>query len=142
MIAYTEDGPYSQHTNENFVGWATIMGFIYPKTTYAKVIEALKDRQGVQASSNNDSFYWNIFPVRALSMEAYATVYCYFDRTNIFGSGNRSDYVDQYDQMYNFRPANSKGGSTSSHGNGSSYGTNSSYTDRLNDPHLKYNDPW
>ncbi len=142
VIAYTKNGPYSGNNSDNFVGWAAIMGFIYPQTTYGNLINELQDRQGVQASGNNESFYWNVFPVRALSMEAYATVYCYFDRTNIFGSGNNPDYVDQYDQMNHFRSIHNKAGSTSNYGNGSSYGTNSSYTNRLNDPHLKYDDPW
>ena len=124
-----------------FLGWATVMGFIYPESMYGDAISALTGVTLVNDSS--DKIYWNIFPVRALSMEAYATVYCYFDRTNIFNSGNQSEYVDGYDQMNNFRSINSKSGSASNYGGGSAeYGGNTGYIKRLNDPHLKYSDPW
>jgi len=120
--------------NQHHLGWAAISGFIYPSSQYSSVITLLH--------ANGDdigdrSIYWNVFPVRTKSIESYATVYCYFDRTNIFeGSGNNAEYVDQYDQLNNFRDPYQKSGNTGGGGN------NSGYLQRLNDPQLKYNDPW
>ena len=153
VVAYST-GPCtgSQASNggcDNFMGWATVMGFIYPYKIYKPVIEALEGTARTDVAATNDNLvgtndenrvYWNVFPVRPRSMEAYATVYCYFDRTNIFGSGNNGDYVDQYDQMNNFRSLGSKiDAGTRNQGNN---GTNRGFIDRLNDPQLKYNDPW
>lgn len=144
VIAYNSSGVCDGQSGmgcNDFLGWATVMGFIYPESMYGDAISALTGATLVNDSS--DKIYWNIFPVRALSMEAYATVYCYFDRTNIFNSGNQSEYVDGYDQMNNFRSLNSKSGSASNYGGGSAqYGGNTGYIKRLNDPHLKYSDPW
>ena len=154
VIAYST-GPCtgSQASNggcDNFMGWATVMGFIYPYRLYQPIIDTLvrgsvnnevaKTEDSLVGINNENKVYWNIFPVRPRSMEAYATVYCYFDRTNIFGSGNNPTYVDQYDQLNNFRAINKKKdvGTT----NSGTHGTNKEYIDRLNDPHLKYDDPW
>ena len=118
------------------------MGFVYPETLYGTVISALTGANiaNDESSVSNTRVYWNVFPVRARSMEAYATVYCYFDRTNIFNSGNNPKYVDQYDQMKNFRPVYQKEGAGTY--NGDTPGNNSNYIERLNDPHLRYKDPW
>ena len=127
----------------NFMGWATVMGFIYPYELYGPIINSLQGKPAVSKTEDalaNQKVYWNVFPVRTGSMEAYATVYCYFDRTNIFGSGNDSSYVDQYDQLHNFRDVYKK--TNAGTRNGSQPGTNENYLKRLNDPHLKYNDPW
>ncbi|MBO7097193.1 MAG: hypothetical protein J6W11_00970 [Alphaproteobacteria bacterium] len=136
-------------TCTDFKGWATVMGFIYPYSLYSEVIETLKGTSGQSSSAvsnaedtlSTTSVYWNIFPVRTMSMEAYATVYCYFDRTNIFNSGNNPSYVDQYDQLRNFRNDLYRKSGGTVDGQGSST-TNESYIKRLNDPQLKYNDPW
>lgn len=150
VIAYST-GPCSGSQASNggctdFMGWATVMGFIYPYKLYAPIIDALrsddvdKTADSLVGANNANKVYWNIFPVRPRSLEAYATVYCYFDRTNIFGSGNNPAYVDQYDQLNNFRSINKKkdGGTV----NSGTQGTNKEYIDRLNDPQLKYADPW
>ncbi len=110
----------------NFVGWSAVMGFIYPKSLYASVLTKL----GVTTLDND--YYWNVFPVMTQTLEAYATVYCYFDRTNIYQSGIDGKYVDQYDQLNYFRGGYKK----------DSNSDNQEYIDRLNDPTLIYNNPW
>jgi len=150
VIAYST-GPCtgSQASNggcSDFMGWATVMGFIYPYKLYAPIINTLnsddvnKTADNLVGTDNANKVYWNIFPVRPRSMEAYATVYCYFDRTNIFGSGNNPTYVDQYDQLNNFRSINTKKDVGTV--NGTTPGTNKDYIERLNDPQLKYTNPW
>lgn len=129
---------------EGFMGWATVMGFIYPYELYKPIIDDLKaDVSAVDKAEDSlasNKVYWNIFPVRPRSMEAYATVYCYFDRTNIFGSGNNPEYVDQYDQLNNFRNIKKKDEvGTVDQG---TKGSNKKFIERLNDPQLKYDDPW
>ena len=143
VIAYGAGGKCSGSVAENggcsnFLGWAAVMGFIYPSELYGPIINSLQGNDS-QDTLANHSVYWNVFPVRTRSMEAYATVYCYFDRTNIFGSGNDPQYVDQYDQLRNFRDIYKKSGGTY---NGTAPGNNAEYLKRLNDPQLKYNDPW
>ena len=109
--------------SDSFVGWAAIMGFAYPGSLYGDII-----RKVTGENADSSSIYWNVFPVRAQTLEAYATVYCYFDRMNLYGSGNNPDYTDQYDQLNNFRQGYKK--------------PTGGYLDRLEDPALKYNDPW
>ena len=147
VVAYGSNGicsgnPTGEGCGANFLGWAAVMGFVYPETLYGTVISALTGANiaNDESSVSNTRVYWNVFPVRARSMEAYATVYCYFDRTNIFNSGNNPKYVDQYDQMKNFRPVYQKEGAGTY--NGDTPGNNSNYIERLNDPHLRYKDPW
>ncbi len=123
-----------------FVGWSAIMGFVYPGNQYKEILGKL-GAEGIQ----DDAYYWNVFPVQTKTIEAYATVYCYFDRTNIFKSGNSSRYVDQYDQLNNFRQGYIKTGEDNTRDNstdGGTIGSNESYIERLNDPTLDYNDPW
>lgn len=110
---------------DGFVGWSTIMGFIYPSEYYKDIIQKV-------AGGSPTGYYWNIFPVMAQTLEAYATVYCYFDRTNLYKSGQNPIYVDPYDQLNNFRKGYEK----------SQPGVNTDYLDRLNDPSLKYKEPW
>lgn len=143
VIAYGPSGvcsgnPTGEGCGSNFLGWASVMGFIYPYNMYKEIIDSLTGQTSDDLADT--TVYWNVFPVRARSMEAYATVYCYFDRTNIFSSGNNPKYVDQYDQMNNFRPVGQKSGGGTY--NGSQPGNNSTYIERLNDPHLRYDDPW
>ena len=147
VVAYGSNGicsgnPTGEGCGANFLGWAAVMGFVYPETLYGTVISALTGANiaNDESSVSNSRVYWNVFPVRARSMEAYATVYCYFDRTNIFNSGNNPQYVDQYDQMKNFRRVYQKDGAGTY--NGDTPGNNSNYIERLNDPHLRYKDPW
>lgn len=111
---------------DTFVGWAGIMGFAYPGSLYRNIIAEVMGTNSVDSSA----IYWNVFPVRAQTLEAYATVYCYFDRNNLYatGSGIDAEYVDQYDQLNNFRQGYAK--------------PNNGYTERLDDPGLIYKDPW
>ena len=143
VIAYGAGGKCSGSVAENggcnnFLGWAAVMGFIYPYELYQPIIDSLRGEEASDTLANRN-VYWNVFPVRTRSMEAYATVYCYFDRTNIFGSGNDPQYVDQYDQLRNFRDIYQKSGGTY---NGRQSSTNEEYIKRLDDPHLKYKNPW
>lgn len=110
-----------------FVGWSAIMGFVYPGSLYKEVIKQITGQD-----PGDGELYWNIFPVRAQTLEAYATVYCYFDRTNLYGSGNDPKYVDQYDQLNKFHHENKEKERTD----------NKEYIKRLNDPSLKYTNPW
>lgn len=110
----------------NFVGWSAIMGFAYPVSLYKNIIQNI-----IGSLPEDGDVYWNIFPVRVKTLEAYATVYCYFDRTNLYNSGLKDQYTDKYDQLNNFRMSTS--------GNRTK---DSTYFDRLDDPSLKYKEPW
>ena len=124
----------SDSCGDAFVGWAAIMGFVYPYVFYEDVIETLgigiadSENEGNDDNSKDGDYYWNVFPVRAQTLEAYATVYCYFDRTNLYKSNPDEKYVDPYDQLKSFREGYDKG--------------NTPYVKRLNDPTLKYTEPW
>lgn len=128
-----------------FVGWSAIMGFIYPGNHYLNVIQMLKGDDDTKESNGTDiedNYYWNIFPVQTGTMEAYATVYCYFDRTNMQDSGNDGKYVDQYDQLNNFRLGYDKTNANAKDFQDGDVTNNNAYINRLDDPTLKYNDPW
>ncbi len=123
--------------NTDFTGWGVILGFIYPQIWFNHLI----DNSGVSSDNvtgdtyiaptgpgtgSGNTVYWNLFPVKYKQIEAYTTVYCYFDRKN---SGFNDEYVDkEYDQINNFRDFYEK--------------DNPNYNTRLNDPALKYKDPW
>lgn len=109
------DGKYVQ-------GWAAIIGFIYPAKMYSAF-----------TGNDNSGFYWNLFPVMRGTINGYATVYCYFDRTNMYKryNSNYSDYVDRQDYMKTMTGVPD-----------SPQKTDSSYTKRLNDPNMKYNEVW
>lgn len=101
------------------------MGFMYPYSYYKEYIDKLGitvNKDG--ASSSNQWVVWNLFPVLRRQLEAYVTVYCYFDRTN---SSYNSKYVDKYDQLNKFREG---------------WGKDSTFTGRLNDPTTSFKDPW
>ncbi len=110
----------------NFIGWSAIMGFVYPVSLYKNIIQNI-----IGSLPADGDVYWNIFPVRVKTLEAYATVYCYFDRTNLYNSGLKDQYTDKYDQLNKFRMNNPKNRTK-----------DSTYLDRLNDPSLKYKEPW
>ena len=123
---------YPHKSGSTFYGWSAIMGFMYPYLHYKDYIDDL----GMATSSSSSltptgstvpdsqKVVWNLFPVQRKQLEAYVTVYCYFDRTN---SRYNASFVDKYDQFNNFR---------------STWTKNSAYTTRLNDPTLSYNDVW
>ncbi len=127
-----------------FNGWGTVMGFIYPRNYYADFISGMvgtTNAAGEHGSANTGSsgnmevgedgsvsantIYWNLYPVQYRQLEAYVTVYCYFNRK----AGWEPTYVDTgYDQLESPRSFWDKSGATN--------------IGNLNDPKLKYNDPW
>lgn len=116
---------YPHGSGASFKGWSAIMGFMYPYSYYKEYIDKLGitvNKDG--ASSSNQWVVWNLFPVLRRQLEAYVTVYCYFDRTN---SSYNSKYVDKYDQLNKFREGWTK---------------DSTYTGRLEDPTTSFKDPW
>lgn len=122
-------------TGTDFTGWGAVMGFVYPEAYYADFIagDAKGDPNKKNSSGTGSNLvYWNLYPVQYRQLEAYVTVYCYFNRT-VNNDGKTPlypvDMVDySYDQLKNPRPYYSKG--------------NTYYQRRLNDPALRYNDPW
>lgn len=112
-------------------GWAAIMGFLYPESMYKGFIDGTdgKYKKYDDVTSN----YWNVFPVMRGTLEAYATVYCYFDRTNMYGGYNSNFYkfIDNYSYMKDMTNVPD-----------SFEKDDPSNRDRLNDPELKYNDVW
>ena len=113
-------------------GWAAIMGFLYPGAQYQGFIDNTTNT--VLKDSKKD-VYWNLFPVARGTLEGYATVYCYFDRTNtvtgdfMSGYGN---YVDTYDYMQTMTGLPTDYKKKSGPG----------YKERLNDPNMNYDDMW
>ena len=138
----TDDG-YTQ-------GWATIMGFIYPESLYKEFLTAALEKQPVRkevgGKVTDTKNYWNVFPVKRQSLQGYATVYCYFDRTNILDkvvkdsgfNGKQKGYIDEYTYMQSI-------GGNDSEDIPTSYEKKSGSTDyqkRLNDPNMKYDEVW
>ncbi len=127
---FQSDGKCTDSNLKTFKGWGTVMGFIYPAAYYDDFINGNVGGHNVgggNANTNNeqDTVYWNLYPVHYRELEAYVTVYCYFRRAAF-----DSDYVDtSYDQL---------------NGTRRDFWDKSSATniDNLNDPALKYNDPW
>ncbi len=120
-------------------GWATTMGFLYKNALYMPLLDS-------KAESNK--FSWNIFPVMPYTLEGYATVYCYFDRTNLYmgrgekkyntGGGdvdpNYESYIDKLNYMSN------PSGSTMP--DSANKAADEKYRNRLNDPNMKYDEVW
>ena len=116
---------YPHSNSGEFMGWSAIMGFMYPYAYYTDYINDLGlGGELTGGSSDSEKVIWNLFPVLKRQLEAYVTVYCYFDRTN---SRYDSTYVDKYDQLNDYRTSYTKDGA---------------YVDRLNDPQLSYDDIW
>ena len=125
---------------DNDEGWDGYIGFIYDEKYYGMGGGLGSD--GI-VSNNTDgtdnatggvgmqggSYVWNLFPVPTNTLEGHATVYCYFDRTQ-FKNGDWGNLVDQIDQLGSYRDIFDK------------TENNTGYTNRLNDPTLKYKDPW
>lgn len=112
----------SDLNGEYVQGWAAIIGFIYPAKMYSAF-----------TGNNNSGFYWNLFPVMRGTINGYATVYCYFDRTNMYKrySSDYDNYIEKQDYM-----------KTMDNVPDSHKKTDSNYTKRLNDPDMKYNEVW
>lgn len=124
----------------DFLGWHAIMGFLYHGSDYHDYIKLA----GGNTNNTDGKIVWNLFPVYNEELTAIANVYCYFERRNkvivydtdgsvlinkTVNDWNKNDNVvdTTYNQLENFR---------------ASFGKDSNYTNRLNDPALKYNDPW
>ncbi len=108
------------NSGSKFWGWHTIMGFVYRPTDYGQVLDDI----GQNISS--DEVAWNIFPVYAQEMAGVASVYCIFDRNPLGGGFVWDDkYVNDYDQLRNFRSGHEKSSDL-----------------QLNDPDLGYDDVW
>lgn len=109
--------------NEYVSGWAAIIGFIYPAKMYSAF-----------TGNDNSGFYWNLFPVMRGTINGYATVYCYFDRTNMYGryNSNYGDYVDKQDYMKTMTKVPSS----------KAKAADPLYKARLNDPNMKYDEVW
>mgnify|MGYP004653252149 FL=1 len=112
----------SKLNGEYVQGWAAIIGFIYPAKMYSAF-----------TGNDNSGFYWNLFPVMRGTINGYATVYCYFDRTNMYKrySSDYDNYIEKQDYM-----------KTMDNVPDSHKKTDSNYTKRLNDPDMKYNEVW
>lgn len=120
-------------------GWATTMGFLYKNALYMPLLAS---------NAKSNKFSWNIFPVMPYTLEGYATVYCYFDRTNLYGGRgsnkyntqggdvdpNYESYIDKLNYMSN------PSGSTMP--DSANKAADEKYRNRLNDPNMKYNEVW
>lgn len=158
---FGKEGDCNQYTTDakngcdDFAGWTAVMGFVYPRNHYAKIINKLMGKD-LNNEENLENYYWNVFPVETGTLEGYATVYCYFDRTNLFSSGIDGKYVDQYDQLNSFRRGKAKSAKSDDEGNNTiegfaknasgvmekQEGNNAAYLERLDDPSLQYKQPW
>ena len=111
-------------------GWSAVTGFLYPSSMYPGFLD------GVPASSNAGDLYWNVFPVIRGTLESYATVYCYFNRTNMEVDHKKpfiNDYgkfIDNYSYMKDMT------------GVPTDYKKSPSNHNRVNDPALKYDEVW
>ena len=112
-------------SKENFKGWGGVMGFIYPAVHWNRALDVVND------GTSQDDIYWNLFPVYYRELEGYATVYCYFDRSSF----NYEEVYNDYNQLEAL-----EAGSINSYKKDGDDATE--YLKRLNDPKLKYNDPW
>lgn len=132
------DGKCDLSDADSFKGWGTVLGFVYPEAYYREFLDWDNAGLGLGGHGNkgsadngsdtsaNDTVYWNLFPVQYRQLEAYVTVYCYFNRKEFLDSS----MVDTtYDQL--------KGATRNYWEKG-----DTDYSRRLNDPNLKYTDPW
>ncbi len=154
--SYSVGDTNSGHT----VGWAALMGFVYDAATYMPVLEKLagdsvidgnitgsKKDKLIQYNDGNNNVYWNVFPVRRNTLEAYATTYCYFDRNNIGNNWSTSSdftsdkYIDHYNALNDYKGNNTYDKHRDKDDDKGIKG-NSGYLERLNDPTLKYDEVW
>ena len=116
-------------------GWSGIIGFIYSAKDYAYYLQAIGE---LPASVDNSTIVWNLFEVYNQQIVGIANVYCYFNRRSqaqltAAGSTASPDFsndtlIDRYDQLTKVRVKYNE--------------KDSAYVNRLNDPKLKYTDPW
>ena len=130
-------------------GWDAYMGFLYDTESWqqawgieAPVLSNYNEGKGNGEDNPQDalagSYVWNFFPVPTNTLEGHATVYCYFDRSK-FSSGEWRELVDQIDQI---GAVNDNSATLRQVGQKNVDAASSSYVERLNDPTLKYKDPW
>ena len=105
-------------------GWNAAIGFLYP----AKDYQTYANQIGLGSSWANDDVIWNLFEVWNKQIVGISNVYCYFNRRKEKNDFQNDTLVDRYDQLTKVRV-----GYTSK---------DSGYVERLNDPTLKYNDPF
>ncbi len=132
--------------------WDAYMGFVYNNNHW--LIDNGQGNEGLNSNNMNSSgatiefqgfgvknnYTWNLFPVPTNSIEGHATVYCYFNRANYenYKDTDGNPLVDPIDQMndaayrapHDPNKGYDKGGEVSK------------YLDRLDDPTLKYKEPW
>lgn len=123
MVKKISSGSYVQ-------GWVAIMGFLYPSAQYSAFTGNI-----AKAKSAADDVYWNLFPVARGTLEGYATVYCYFDRTNTVTHDFWADYgkyIDNYTYMQTMTGVPTDYKKVSS----------DTYKSRLNDPNMQYDEVW
>lgn len=114
---------------EHFKGWHALMGYIYRGSEYANVLTNL----GV--TPDNDTIYWNVFPVFASDIAGYATTYCIFTYNQDMPANpadgtyakSWTDTILNYDQLNDMHTLGTK---------------ESGAQQKLNDPQLEYNDIW
>ncbi len=117
-------------------GWSGIVGFIYPALDYAKYIQEIGEM--TYSEMDSSTIVWNLFEVYNQQIVGIANVYCYFNRRSqaqltAAGSSSVPDFkndelIDRYDQLTGVRVRYDE--------------KEDAYVDRLNDPKLKYTDPW
>ncbi len=117
-------------------GWSGIIGFIYPALDYAEYLEKIGEMR--KSDIDGTTIVWNLFEVYNLQVVGIANVYCYFNRRSqaqldAVGSTSSPDFkndelIDRYDQLTGVRVRHDE--------------KDDAYVERLNDPKLKYTDPW
>ena len=125
MVKPISSGSYVQ-------GWVAIMGFLYPSAQYSAFTGNIANAESADKDKN---VYWNLFPVARGTLEGYATVYCYFDRTNTVTHDFWADYgkyIDNYTYMQTMTGVPTDYKKVSS----------DTYKSRLNDPNMQYNEVW
>lgn len=121
-------------------GWKAYMGFIYDKSVWDGKLKNERSGTTAPVKSNNTTvdgseslddlagnYVWNLFPVPINTIEGHATVYCHFERDKFNGwkDDTGRDLVDQLNLL-----------------GGTSDDERTRSSDGLNDPSLKYDDPW
>lgn len=117
-------------------GWSGIIGFIYPAEDFRVYLQAIGELSASEI--NSSTIVWNLFEVFNQQIVGIANVYCYFNRRSqaqltAAGSSAKPDFendelIDRYDQLTSIRVRYDE--------------KESDYVKRLNDPTLKYTDPW
>ena len=122
-------------------GWKAYMGFLYDKHEWDiswglnRPVKTQHNATQTGADDLSGDYVWNLFPVPTNTIEGHATVYCYFDRAKF--KGGWENMVDDIDQL----------GALKNEGSATfreypNFNKPADYIKRLNDPTLKYTDPW